>query len=140
LEIYQQGTLLGIGPATTKETLSQQASARVKTAHNDYLATLVERGPLGLVAVFLLVCSIWARITAIVRRPLPPRLAAAVPMPAAIGGACAAFALTSLTHEILHYRWFWTLLGIVAAVHLLAAREDADPVPARPLVAADPAP
>ena len=138
LEIYQRGTLLGIGPATTKETLSQQASARAKTAHNDYLATLVERGPLGLVAVFLLVCSVWARITAIGRRPLPPRLAAAVPMPAALGGACAAFALTSLTHEILHYRWFWTLLGIVAAVHLLAAREHADPGPARPMPAADP--
>jgi O-antigen ligase len=128
LGLYSEGNLLGIGPVTIKETLNQQGASTVKTAHNDYLATLVERGPLGLLAVFALICVVWARLTAIVRRPLPPRLTEAVPMPAALAGACAAFALTSLTHEILHYRWLWTLLGIVAALYLLA-RQEAGAVP-----------
>lgn len=120
LTVYEKGNLIGIGPSTTKETLAADASSTVKQAHNDYLATLVERGPVGFLFLFVLICTVFARIVVLARRPLPPWLSAAVPLPAALGGACAAFALTSLTHEILHYRWLWTLLGVVAAMHVLA--------------------
>jgi O-antigen ligase len=120
LTVYEKGDLIGIGPSTTKQTLAADASTTVKQAHNDYLATLVERGPVGLLFLFVLICTVFARIVVLARRPLPPWLAAAVPLPGALGGACAAFALTSLTHEILHYRWLWTLLGLVAAMHVLA--------------------
>jgi O-antigen ligase len=118
-ELYERGHLLGIGPTATQATLDQEGATIVKEAHNDYLGTLVERGPFGLLAVFGLMAAIIARIVALTRRPLPPRLAAAIPVPAALAGACAAFAATAMTHEVLHYRWFWTLLGILAAVHLL---------------------
>lgn len=134
LVVYEQGDLLGVGPSTTKETLAQDTAVTVKQAHNDYLATLVERGPLGLLFLFVLICTVFARVTAFARRSLPPDLAAAVPMPAALGGACAAFALTSLTHEILHYRWLWTLLGIVAAMYVLARQHPAPGGEALPLV------
>jgi O-antigen ligase len=120
LELYQQGDLLGIGPASTKNALGSSFAGVAKEAHNDYLATLVERGPLGVLAVAALIGAVGARVAGITRRPLRGRLAAAVPVPAALGGACAAFALTALTHEVLHYRWFWTLLGLVVAVYLLA--------------------
>jgi O-antigen ligase len=123
LSVYERGDLLGIGPSTTKATLAEDAASTVKQAHNDYLATLVERGPVGLLALFLLISTVFGRIVVFARRPLPPWLAAAVPLPAALGGACAAFALTSLTHEILHYRWLWTLLGLVAAMHVLARQQ-----------------
>jgi O-antigen ligase len=122
LSVYERGDLLGIGPSTTKATLAEDAASTVKQAHNDYLATLVERGPVGLLALFLLISTVFGRIVVFARRPLPPWLAA-VPLPAALGGACAAFALTSLTHEILHYRWLWTLLGLVAAMHVLARQQ-----------------
>lgn len=125
IAVYENGDLLGVGPSTTKETLAQDAATTVKQAHNDYLATLVERGPLGLLALFVLVCAVFARVVVFTRRPLPPALAAAVPLPAALGGACVAFALTSLTHEALHYRWLWTLLGIVAAMHVLVRQNRA---------------
>jgi O-antigen ligase len=118
-ELYERGHILGIGPTATQATLDQEGATIVKEAHNDYLGTLVERGPFGLLAVFGLMAAIIARIIAITRRRLPPRLAAAIPVPAALAGACAAFAATAMTHEVLHYRWFWTLLGIIAAVHLL---------------------
>ncbi|MCA0144869.1 O-antigen ligase [Blastococcus sp. LR1] len=121
-ELYERGNLLGIGPAGTKEALGASAAQTVKEAHNDYLATLVERGPLGLLALMALVAVIAYRSGAITRRPLPPWLAATVPVPAALVGLCATFALTAVTHEILHYRWFWTTLGLLAAVHLLNSR------------------
>jgi O-antigen ligase len=121
VDLYQRGDLLGIGPAATKHELGNSFAGVAKEAHNDYLATLVERGPFGLLAVAVLMGAVIARVSAITRRRLPPRLAAAVPVPAALAGACAAFALTALTHEVLHYRWFWTLLGLLAAVYLLVA-------------------
>jgi O-antigen ligase len=119
-DLYERGNLLGIGPAATRETLDTAAAGQVKEAHNDYLATLVERGPLGLLALVALVGVIGFRVVRVTRRPLPLRLDAAIPVPAALAGLCATFAFTAVTHEILHYRWFWTALGILAAVHLLA--------------------
>jgi O-antigen ligase len=117
--LYESGHLLGLGPSSTKAALGEASAPAVKEAHNDYLGTLVERGPLGLLAVLVLGGAVIARIARITRRPLRGRMAEAVPVPAALAGACAAFALTAVTHEVLHYRWFWALLGIIAAVHLL---------------------
>jgi O-antigen ligase len=122
-QLYEQGDLLGIGPAGTREALGTEAAPAVKEAHNDYLGALVERGPLGALALFGLVGAVAARAVWLTRRPLSPRLTAVVPVPAALVGACAAFALTAVTHEILHYRWLWTLLGLVAALHLLIRQE-----------------
>jgi O-antigen ligase len=118
-ELFESGDLLGIGPAATKHELGTRFSLLDKEAHNDYLATLVERGPLGLLALVALTGAVGTRIVRITRRPLDPQLAAAVPVPAALAGACAAFALTAVTHEVLHYRWFWALMGLVAATYLL---------------------
>jgi O-antigen ligase len=129
-KLYEQGDLIGIGPNGTQEALGAQAAPAVKEAHNDYLGTLVERGPVGLLFLFVLMGAAFSRIVAFTRRPLPPRLAEVIPVPAALAAACAAFAMTAFTHEIMHYRWLFTLLGIVAAVHLLARRE-ADAEPAR---------
>ncbi|WP_284492074.1 O-antigen ligase family protein [Blastococcus capsensis] len=128
-ELFQQGHLLGIGPANTRAALGDAAATTVKEAHNDYLATLVERGPLGVLALMGLIGAVGARAVRITRRPLPRAVAAAVPVPAALVGACAAFALTAVTHEVLHYRWLWTLFALLAAVHLLA-RSRSDPGPA----------
>lgn len=118
-DLFENSGAFGIGPAATKNELGSAFAGVAKEAHNDYLATLVERGPLGLLALAALIAAIAARIAAITSRRSSPRLAAAVPVPAALGGACVAFALTAVTHEVLHYRWFWTLLGMVAAAYLL---------------------
>ena len=37
-----------------------------------------------------------------------------------------------MTHEVLHYRWFWTLLGLVAAVHRWRGRAGRSRVPGPP--------
>ncbi|MGY1620132.1 O-antigen ligase family protein [Geodermatophilus sp. SYSU D00691] len=129
LEVFADGHLLGIGPGATKHELGTGFARLDKEAHNDYLATLVERGPLGLLALVALIGAVGARVLGSNRSRFPPRLAEAVPVPAALGGACAAFALTALTHEVLHYRWFWTLMGLLAATFLLASAARQAPEP-----------
>lgn len=118
LHLYEHGSLLGIGPSGTKDALGAAGAAAVKQAHNDYLGTLTERGPLGELALFALLAAVWVRAARVTRRPLTGALARAVPVPAALVGACAAFAVTALTHEVLHYRWLWTLLAVVAALYV----------------------
>jgi O-antigen ligase len=118
LDIYERGDLVGIGPAATRATLGKSAASAVKEAHNDYLATLVERGPAGALALALLVGAVAVRMSAISTRPLRPDFAAEVPVPGALAGAAAAFAFSAITHEVLHYRHLWTLLGIAAALYL----------------------
>jgi O-antigen ligase len=127
LQLFEQGNLLGIGPAATRAALGDAAATTVKEAHNDYLGTLVERGPLGALALAGLIGAAVARSVRITRRPLPPHLAKVVPVPAALVGAAAAFALTALTHEVLHYRWLWALFGVLAALHLLLRAGPGDP-------------
>ena len=127
LQLFEQGNLLGIGPAGTRAALDDAAATTAKEAHNDYLGTLVERGPLGALALAGLIGGVVARSVRITRRPLPPHLARVVPVPAALVGAAAAFALTALTHEVLHYRWLWALFGVLAALHLLLRAGPGDP-------------
>ncbi len=127
LDLYERGNLLGVGPSSTRDVLDAGTATTVKQAHNDYLATLVERGPIGVLSLIGLIGAIWLRLARFARVRLPPRLHTAVPVPAALAGACLAFACTALTHEILHYRWLWSLLGIVAAVELLARQESSTP-------------
>ena len=124
--LFQEGHWLGIGPANTRAALGDTTATTVKEAHNDYLGTLVERGPLGALALAGLVGVVTARAIGVSKQPLAPHLAAAVPVPAALVGACAAFALTAVTHEVLHYRWLWTLFGLLAALHLLTRASPAD--------------
>jgi O-antigen ligase len=127
IELFQQGNLLGVGPAATKHELGAGFARIDKEAHNDYLATLVERGPLGVLALVGLVGAAGTRVLRSTRFPLPASLRSAVPVPAALGGAFAAFALTAVTHEVLHYRWFWGLMGLLAALYLLARDAGAAP-------------
>ncbi|WP_369132358.1 O-antigen ligase family protein [Modestobacter sp. I12A-02662] len=129
LDLYQRGNLLGVGPSSTRDVLGAETATTVKQAHNDYLATLVERGPLGVLSLIGLIGVIWLRVARFAKVRLPPGLNTAVPVPAALAGACLAFACTALTHEILHYRWLWSLLGVVAAVELLARRGSVGPGP-----------
>jgi O-Antigen ligase len=122
-ELYARSNLLGVGPSNTRDALRAETASTVKQAHNDYLATLVERGPLGVLALLGLIGTAWVRLAVVTRRVLSPAISTAVPVPAALAGACAAFAATAVTHEILHYRWLWALLGVVAALHLLVRAE-----------------
>ncbi len=114
-QLYEQSDgILGLGPASTKPLLTAQLYPYANEAHNDYLAVLVERGPVGLLGLLLLIGSAVYWAAPMIRRPLPARYAAVVPVPAGLVAALLALCVNSFYEEILHFRFLWALLGIVA--------------------------
>jgi O-antigen ligase len=116
--LYRRSNLIGIGPASTKEKLGASNFAAVKEAHSDYLASLVERGPLGIVGLIVLFGAVGARTMGLASPGTTDDYTDAVPNVGAVCGAFVAFAITGITHEVLHYRHLWTLLAVLAALHL----------------------
>jgi hypothetical protein len=117
-QLYRTGSLLGRGPASTQASLQLTSGSIVKEAHDDYLATLIERGPIGVIGLFLLLAGIFVRAFSMAIRPLAAPWARVLRNPAAMVGSVVALVVTSTTHELLHYRHVWALLGILAAVYL----------------------
>jgi O-antigen ligase len=112
----------GFGPARTKATLTRIQSPYSKEAHNDYLATLLERGPLGVVGLILFAGAVGTRCARLIRADLPPAYAAVVPRAWILVAAAPAFAISAMFYEVLHFRHLWTWLGLVAALELVATR------------------
>ena len=111
--LYGKSNLIGIGPASTKAKLGASNFAAVKEAHSDYLASLVERGPLGVVGLIALFGAVGARTMGLGS----PDHDQGVPgggarTRSALRGVPSAFAFTGITHEVLHYRHLWTLLAV----------------------------
>jgi len=116
-QLYEQSDgVFGLGPASTKTVLTQRLYPYPNEAHDDYLAALVERGPVGLLGLLLLLGSaaLWAG--RIIRRPLSARFAAMVPLPVGLVAALLSLGVNSFYEEILHFRFFWALLGIMAVL------------------------
>lgn len=116
IELFLKGDLVGVGPGRTKATLHDDAAPYVKEAHNDYLATLVERGVLGGVGLTLLIWGIGTRLARVSQWPRDPAIAALVPRPEYLVGLGCAFAVSAVFYEVLHFRHLWAFLGIVAGI------------------------
>jgi hypothetical protein len=119
LLLYRSDSLLGSGPASTKSLLSSRQYPYAKEAHDDYLAALVERGPVGLLGVLLLFTAAAWRAGQVLRVP-PSREPSALPNPAALVAGLAAVAVAGTYYEVLHFRFVWGLLALVAALALPA--------------------
>jgi len=138
-ELFRSGSLLGIGPAGTKANLEsskgnlESSSGVAKTAHSDYLATLVERGVVGVLGLVLLIASVNVMAYSVVLRPLWPAFARHLKNPSAIIGGVVAMAIFAITHEVLHFRYVWGFLGILAGLYLFGREVPSDPVVAVPV-------
>jgi O-Antigen ligase len=115
-ELWRSSDLLGSGPASTREVLVADQAPYAKEAHNDWLATLIERGVLGTIGLLLLASELalrgqrsWARSR------VDANLRNVLVRPAYLTAALACVLAFSVTHEVLHDRTVWTLFGIVAA-------------------------
>jgi hypothetical protein len=114
--VEQDDSVLGLGPMAIKPTLSARLYPYANEAHNDYLAALVERGVVGLLGLLVLVGTAAVRAGPLVRGPLAARYAAVVPAPAGLVAGLLVLATNSLYEEVLHYRFLWLLLGVVAVL------------------------
>jgi O-antigen ligase len=114
--LYLEGDLLGVGPGRTKATLSGQAAPYIKEAHNDYLATIVERGAAGGAGLVVLIIIIAFRLGRVTLWPQDPEVQALVPRPQWLLGLCCALAVAGLFYEVLHFRHVWALFGLIAGL------------------------
>jgi O-antigen ligase len=128
--LYRSGDLFGIGPASTKRTLYALQAPYVREAHNDWTAALLERGLLGALGAVALFVVVGFYGIAVGMRPLREPFNSLVPAPWFLIGTLSVLLVFSVTHEALHDRTVWTLLGLLAALHLWARME---PVSRRPI-------
>jgi O-antigen ligase len=118
VQLLQNASVFGEGPTSTKGALAREQVIYVKEAHNDYLATAVERGALGVLALVVLVGALAMRSRRALARSAEPAIARAVPLVFALVAALAAVACSAMFYEVLHFRHVWALFGVVAAVAL----------------------
>jgi O-antigen ligase len=128
---------LGIGPGNSSSlTVSvaqrlRPGSLQAKEAHNDYLAYAIERGPLGISGLLLLLAAAFTKLFVAARPPdagsaREPANDALGSLVAAAAGALAASAVHGLTIEVLHFRHFWMLMAMVCVIDAMAKGERAE--------------
>ena len=96
-----------------------------KEAHNDYLAYLIERGPLAVLGMLALKFQVFVRITRWWRERAGSsrgRIRGG-PLAAAVFGAWVASLINANTIETLHFRHVWLFLAMVCALGMMG--EDA---------------
>jgi O-antigen ligase len=116
--LFLLGHATGIGPAQTKATFEATQAPYVKEAHNDYLATLLERGLVGALGLLLLGAAVAARCWRLLTGRLPEAMAEIVPRFWLLVAIAPVMAAAAGFYEVLHFRHLWTWLGIVAALVL----------------------
>ena len=114
---------LGIGPGGTKAAFQEHQYSYVKMAHDDYAASLVERGLLGAVALVFLLVIVGARARRIAGRGLRPGYARIFPRPELLGTAVIGMFISAMFYQVLHFRHVWALFGLVAAADLWGRRD-----------------
>ncbi len=117
--LYLRGNALGIGPAQTKATFAASQVPYVKEAHNDYLATLLERGLVGALGLLLLGGAVALRCWRLLNGQLPQPWSDIVPRFWLLVVIAPVMAAAAGFYETLHFRHLWTWLGIVAALSLV---------------------
>lgn len=118
IPLYEDGGPLGQGPVSTKPRLEMDMAPFVKEAHDDYLAALIERGALGLLALLVLFGSVGLRSLILARTRLADRFAATVVRPNALVGAVIGTIAAGTAYELLHVRQVWGLFALVAALSI----------------------
>jgi O-antigen ligase len=116
--LFLQGNAIGVGPARTKQTFEATQAPYVKEAHNDYLATLLERGLIGALGLGLLAAAVGGRCWRLLNGELSPAMREVVPRFYLLVVLAPVVAVAAGFYEVLHFRHVWTWLGIVAALTL----------------------
>ncbi|GAB3255507.1 hypothetical protein GCM10027425_15620 [Alteromonas gracilis] len=121
--LYLDSGATGVGPARTKVSLRDAQASYVKEAHNDYLATLLERGLVGCLGLLLLGWSMLLRCRTLVVHRLGRTLSTWVPRPWLLAAVLPVVAVSAAFYEVLHFRHLWTWLGLIAVLVAWSERE-----------------
>ncbi|TDC53470.1 hypothetical protein E1281_17585, partial [Actinomadura sp. KC345] len=117
--IQDQDHPWGIGAAQTETQMRERQESYVQEAHNDYIASVLERGFIGGIALILMVSALVLRVVRIARRgALKPEYARLVPHPELFGALVVVFLICALFYEVLHYRHGFAIFGLIAALDL----------------------
>jgi O-antigen ligase len=125
--LWLRGDATGFGPARTKTTLAATQAPYVKEAHNDYLATLLERGLIGALGLLVLGIAVLVRCVRLVVGTLPKVYADLVPRAWLLAVIGPVMATAGGFYEVLHFRHLWTWLGLIAALVLVMQDEERGP-------------
>ena len=87
----------------------------------------------GVLGLVLLIASIGLMAYSVVLRPVSPAFARQLKNPSAIIGGVVAMALFAITHEVLHYRYVWAFLGLLAGLYLFGREVPSVPTVADPV-------
>lgn len=118
---------LGIGPASFHRQIDTGISddGRIEL-HSDPVATLVERGIVGILGYLLLLGFVVREVFRMMHRSSEWR---DVIWAAALSGACAVYFFYSITHEALHHETFWLMLALIfSQVKILEQKRSLDPI------------
>lgn len=122
LRLYLTGPVSGKGPVSTKTRLRAENAPRVKEAHSDYIAALVERGVIGFLGLLILVASAGFRVVSVTTGGLTDGFDAVLRRPNALVGALVGTLAAGVVYELLHVRHVWTLFGLIAALFIWGRR------------------
>jgi O-antigen ligase len=114
LELYRTDGPLGTGPGSTKSLLEKKQYPYQKEAHDDYLAALTERGPIGAFGLALLL-GVAVRMLSKLTRLHTRSAGREVVAPAPMIGCAVALAASGMFYEVLHFRQVWVYLALLAA-------------------------
>jgi len=142
---------LGIGPGNSRvRTVSVEQRARpgvpkAKEAHSDYLGYAIERGPIALIGLLLLLGEAFGRAFIFLRNSVRGSAGPATggAFAAAMIGGLVASSVHSLVIEKLHFRHFWAFLAILVVgteAARLAVSRGARPAGSLPHSGEDPVP
>lgn len=126
-DLYLSGDAAGFGPARTKATLEETQAPYVKEAHNDYLATLLERGLVGCLGLLVLGWAIGRRCVRLVLDPVPAAVRDMVPRAWVLAVILPVMAAAASFYEVLHFRHLWTWMGLIAAIVAISDRDRTAP-------------
>jgi O-antigen ligase len=116
--LYETGGVLGAGPVSTKPRLVATMAPYPKEAHDDYFASLMERGVIGALGLMVLLASVLVRGGTLLRRNVSAGVGSVLSRPHAVVAALIGTMITMTVFELLHVRHVWALFGLVAAASL----------------------
>ena len=114
---------MGIGPASFSRQVEIYSMGGTRLElHSDFVASLVERGVIGLTGFLMFLIAIGVTIAQSLRIAVRSGDRPALTWTTALAAMAIAYLTAAVTHEILHEDVFWVVLALIASNHTVLQR------------------